>query len=83
VPIDPEKIAAIVVTDEKDSASTIEPQDADTSAIASHLIRFFEDEVEKGRLDLTLQPLQAGYRHNCQLRADRSCRWAVPSPAHV
>ncbi|WP_117193181.1 acetyl-CoA hydrolase/transferase family protein [Rhizobium terrae] len=60
VPIDPEKIAAIVVTDEKDSFSTVEAADADTTAIAGHLIRFLEQEVAKGRLDLTLQPLQAG-----------------------
>ncbi len=60
VPIDPEKIAAIVVTDEKDSFSRVEPADVDTQAIAGHLIRFFEEEVAKGRLDLTLQPLQAG-----------------------
>jgi len=60
VPIDPEKIVAIVVTDEKDSSSTVEPADTDTSAIASHLIRLFEEEVARGRLDLTLQPLQAG-----------------------
>jgi len=60
VPIDPDKIVAIVVTDEKDSASSIEAPDADTDAIAGHLIRFFEDEVAKGRLDLTLHPLQAG-----------------------
>ncbi|MBU1312412.1 MAG: acetyl-CoA hydrolase/transferase family protein [Alphaproteobacteria bacterium] len=60
VPIDPDKIVAIVITDEKDSASSIEAPDADTDAIAGHLIRFFEDEVAKGRLDLTLHPLQAG-----------------------
>ncbi|MFB9948794.1 acetyl-CoA hydrolase/transferase family protein [Rhizobium puerariae] len=60
VPIDPEKIAAIVVTDEKDSFSTVEPSDTDTRAIAGHLIRFLEEEVARGRLDLTLQPLQAG-----------------------
>ena len=60
VPIDPDKIVAIVVTDEKDSASSIEAPDADTDAIAGHLIRFFEGEVAKGRLDLTLHPLQAG-----------------------
>ncbi|MFN7103516.1 MAG: acetyl-CoA hydrolase/transferase family protein [Pseudorhizobium sp.] len=60
VPIDPDKIVAIVITDEKDSASSIEVPDADTDAIAGHLIRFFEDEVAKGRLDLTLHPLQAG-----------------------
>lgn len=58
VPIDPDKIAAIVVTDEKDSFSTVEAPDADTQAIAAHLIAFFEREVASGRLDLTLQPLQ-------------------------
>lgn len=60
VPTDPDKIAAIVVTDEKDSFSTVEAPDAETRAIANHLIRFFEREVASGRLDLTLQPLQAG-----------------------
>jgi succinyl-CoA:acetate CoA-transferase len=60
VPIDPDKIAAIVVTNEKDSFSTVEPPDEETQAIADHLIDFLEGEVENGRLDLTLQPLQAG-----------------------
>jgi succinyl-CoA:acetate CoA-transferase len=60
VPIDPDKIAAIAVTDQKDSFSTVEAPDADTQAIAGHLIRFLEGEVADGRLDLTLQPLQAG-----------------------
>lgn len=60
VPIDPDKIAAIVVTDAKDSFSTVEAPDAETQAIADHLIHFLEDEVARGRLDLTLQPLQAG-----------------------
>ncbi|MDM9623880.1 acetyl-CoA hydrolase/transferase family protein [Rhizobium sp. S96] len=60
VPIDPDKIAAIVVTDAKDSFSTVEAPDADTQAIADHLIHFLEGEVARGRLDLTLQPLQAG-----------------------
>ncbi|MBX8782785.1 acetyl-CoA hydrolase/transferase family protein [Ochrobactrum sp. GRS2] len=60
IPIPPEKIAAIVITEQSDSASLIEPADSETSAIASHLIHFFESEVEKGRLDLSLNPLQAG-----------------------
>lgn len=60
IPIDPDKIAAIVITQEQDSFSTVEPADADTQAIADHLIRFFEQEVRLGRLDLTLNPLQAG-----------------------
>ncbi|WP_377298126.1 acetyl-CoA hydrolase/transferase family protein [Rhizobium sp. SGZ-381] len=60
IPIDPDKIAAIVITKEQDSFSTIEPADAETQAIADHLIGFFEQEVALGRLDLTLNPLQAG-----------------------
>ena len=60
VPIPPEKIAAIVITDEVDSAASVSPADADTDAIGSHLIAFLQNEVDKGRLDLTLQPLQAG-----------------------
>lgn len=60
VPIDPDKIAAIVITGQKDSFSTVEAPDPETQAIADHLIRFFESEVAIGRLDLGLQPLQAG-----------------------
>lgn len=60
IPIPPEKIAAIVMTGKKDSSSNILPPDAETQAIASHLIHFFEGEVAKGRLGYNLQPLQAG-----------------------
>jgi succinyl-CoA:acetate CoA-transferase len=60
IPIPPEKIAAIVITDQTDSASSNVEADDDTDAIAHHLIRFFEDEISRGRLDLSLQPLQAG-----------------------
>ncbi|TCQ25837.1 acetyl-CoA hydrolase/transferase family protein [Rhizobium sp. PP-CC-3G-465] len=60
VSIDPDKIAAIVITEKKDSFSNVEAPDDDTEAIAGHLIRFLENEVAKGRLDLSLQPLQAG-----------------------
>ncbi|PWR19656.1 acetyl-CoA hydrolase/transferase family protein [Zavarzinia compransoris] len=60
IPIPPEKIAAIVLTGKKDSSSNILPPDAETQAIAGHLIRFFEGEVAKGRLGYNLQPLQAG-----------------------
>ncbi|ODT76110.1 MAG: acetyl-CoA hydrolase [Pelagibacterium sp. SCN 64-44] len=60
VPIPPEKIAAIVITRENDSAASVAPADVETSAIAGHLIALLEAEVAAGRLDLTLQPLQAG-----------------------
>lgn len=60
IPIDPDKIVAIVVTQKHDSAANVEPPDADTVAIAGHLIGFLKSEVAKGRLDMTLNPLQAG-----------------------
>jgi succinyl-CoA:acetate CoA-transferase len=54
------KIAAIVITDQPDSTSSILPPDAETAAIARHLVRFFENEIEAGRLTRSLLPLQAG-----------------------
>jgi succinyl-CoA:acetate CoA-transferase len=58
--IPPEKIVAIVITQQADSASTILPPDADTAAIAGHLVNFLMDEVRAGRLTDSLLPLQAG-----------------------
>jgi succinyl-CoA:acetate CoA-transferase len=60
VPVDPDKIVAIVLTHTADSASNNEPPDAETGAIAQQLIELLESEVAAGRLDLSLQPLQAG-----------------------
>ncbi|QRG08077.1 acetyl-CoA hydrolase/transferase family protein [Xanthobacter dioxanivorans] len=60
IPIPPEKITAIVVTEKLDSASTVLPPDAETAAIASHLMEFLKHEVKIGRLTNRLQPLQAG-----------------------
>jgi len=60
VNISPEKIAAIVITDEPDSPSTILPADEETGSIAGHLIEFFQHEVKHGRLNSPLPPLQAG-----------------------
>lgn len=60
VPVDPEKIVGIVITDKADSPSNIEAPDADTRAIAGHLDEFLRNEVRHGRLSLSLQPLQAG-----------------------
>jgi succinyl-CoA:acetate CoA-transferase len=60
IPVDPDKIVAIVVTDKLDSASTVLPPDPETKQIAGHLIEFLNAEVRHGRLTLELQPLQAG-----------------------
>lgn len=60
IPIDPAKIAGIVFTHQSDSFSTVSEPDAETAAIASHLVSFFRDEVAAGRLAPNLAPLQAG-----------------------
>ena len=60
IPIDPAKIAAIVITDQPDSLSTVLPPDHETQAIADHLIDFFKREVDAGRMSNNLAPLQAG-----------------------
>jgi succinyl-CoA:acetate CoA-transferase len=60
IEIPPEKIVAIVFTEKHDSASTILPPDAETAAIASHLVEFFKQEVVAGRLTESLLPMQAG-----------------------
>ncbi|MBK5935135.1 succinyl-CoA:acetate CoA-transferase [Rhodovulum imhoffii] len=60
IPVPPEKIAAIVITEKKDSTSTIHDPDDGTRQIAGHLNEFLLGEVRKGRLGQSLQPLQAG-----------------------
>ncbi|AOY93673.1 propionyl-CoA--succinate CoA transferase [Cupriavidus sp. USMAA2-4] len=60
IPVDPEKIAAIVITAKDDSPSNVLPPDAETRQIAGHLIAFLDREVRAGRLSPSLQPLQAG-----------------------
>ncbi|WP_244817018.1 succinate CoA transferase [Caballeronia sp. Lep1P3] len=60
IDIAPDKIAAIVVTDQPDSSSNVLPADQDTALIAGHLVEFFQHEVSRGRMPKRLPPLQAG-----------------------
>lgn len=60
IPVPPERIAAIVITDSPDSPSNALPPDQETDAIARHVIGFLEGEVTAGRMDPSLRPLQAG-----------------------
>ncbi|MBN9696706.1 MAG: acetyl-CoA hydrolase/transferase family protein [Zoogloea sp.] len=60
IPVDPEKIVAIVITEKADSPSNVLPPDRETNAIAGHLNEFLFHEVKAGRLSTALQPLQAG-----------------------
>jgi succinyl-CoA:acetate CoA-transferase len=60
IPLNPDKIAAIVYTAVQDSPADIVAPDAKTMAIAGHLVSFFESEVASGRLTPSLLPIQAG-----------------------
>lgn len=60
IPVPPEKIAAIVISEKLDSSSTVTAPDAETRQIAGHLTEFLKAEVARGRLPATLHPLQAG-----------------------
>lgn len=60
IAIDISKIEAIVFTNIPDSPAQIAAPDQKTTAIAQHLINFFNDEVKKGKLTNSLMPLQAG-----------------------
>ncbi|CAG9251465.1 succinate CoA transferase [Paraburkholderia unamae] len=60
IPLDPQKIAAIVVTRKGDSPNKVLPPDSDTTLIAGHLSGFLANEVRAGRLGPSLRPLQAG-----------------------
>jgi len=60
IQIPPEKIVAIVVTDEQDTPSQNLPPDEETAQIARHLIEFFKSEIQNGRLTNSLRTLQAG-----------------------
>lgn len=58
--VDPSKIKGIVITNQQDSPSTIVEPDQETAQIAKHLIEFFRQEVQAGRLTEQLAPLQSG-----------------------
>lgn len=55
-----DKIAGIVLTDLPDIPREFRPADASSKRMGEHIIRFFEQEVEAGRLPRNLLPLQSG-----------------------
>ncbi|WP_410978260.1 acetyl-CoA hydrolase/transferase family protein [Cobetia sp. SIMBA_158] len=60
IPMDPARIAAIVLTRGSDSPSTCTPPDDGTQRMAGHLVELLKQEVALGRLTPALLPLQAG-----------------------
>ncbi len=57
---DPAKVIAVVETDAPDRNSKFAEPDANSNAIASHIIDFLQHEVKKGRLPKELLPIQSG-----------------------
>lgn len=55
-----DKIEAIVFTDLKDMTRAVAPIDEASKKMAENLIKFLEEEVEKGRLPKNLLPIQSG-----------------------
>ncbi|KAJ7593881.1 acyl-CoA carboxylate CoA-transferase [Mycena floridula] len=60
IPIDTDRVVAIVESDRPDNTGSNAPESAESKAIAGHLIEFFSNEVSAGRLPRSLLPLQSG-----------------------
>lgn len=60
IPVDPAKVAAVVVTEKSDQTAGIVPPDEETQRMAGHLLEFFQHEIKQGRLPNHLAPLQSG-----------------------
>ncbi len=57
---DPDKVIAVVVTDQSDRNSVFAAPDENSQRIAGHIIEFLQGEVKLGRLPRELLPLQSG-----------------------
>ena len=60
IPVDPDRVVAIVESDYPDQTSANAPEDDTSRAIASNLIEFLKHEVDHGRLPKNLLPIQSG-----------------------
>ena len=60
IPVDPERVVAIVESDYPDQTQPNAPEDDTSRAIASNLIEFLKHEVNHGRLPQNLLPIQSG-----------------------
>jgi acetyl-CoA hydrolase len=60
IPVDPDRVVAIVESDYPDQTTANAPEDNTSRAIASHLIEFLKHEVDHGRLPKNLLPIQSG-----------------------
>ncbi|KAJ3992448.1 acyl-CoA carboxylate CoA-transferase [Lentinula boryana] len=60
IPVDPDRIVAIIESTKPDNTGLNSPENDESRAIARHLIEFLEKEVKEGRLPKSLLPLQSG-----------------------
>ena len=60
IPVDPERVLAIVESDYPNQTQPNAPEDDAFRAIASHLIKFLKHEVDRGRLPQNLLSIQSG-----------------------
>ncbi|GAD94241.1 acetyl-coA hydrolase Ach1, putative [Paecilomyces variotii No. 5] len=60
IPVDPEKVVAIVESDYPDQTQPVSPEDEVSQGIAGNLIEFLQHEVQHGRLPKNLLPIQSG-----------------------
>ena len=60
IPMDLEKVVAVVESDYPDQTQPNAPEDDTSRAIANNLIEFLKHEVDKGRLPTNLLPIQSG-----------------------
>ncbi|RMY68546.1 hypothetical protein D0862_14974 [Hortaea werneckii] len=60
IPVDPEKVVAVVESDYPDQTQPNAPEDDTSRAIAHNLIEFLRHEVNHGRLPENLLPIQSG-----------------------
>lgn len=58
--VNPEKIKAIVISEEPDAPSQIVDPDEETQRMANLLLDFFRSEIKAGRLTNQLMPIQSG-----------------------
>lgn len=60
IPCPPEKIAAIVITDQAEEAQKFKPISPETVQIGEHVVSFLKGEIAAGRLPADPGPIQSG-----------------------
>jgi acetyl-CoA hydrolase len=60
VPVDPDRVVAIVESTYPDQTLPNAPYDDTSNAIAEHIVEFLQNEVTQGRMPPNLLPLQSG-----------------------